>query len=72
MAPLSTARPIRLDTKSRVIYNVPYMVPVESEIGHKLLIRNCGVRMRKVTAMFRDPMPEWCLVQAKVERAKLS
>lgn len=57
------ARRVRLDSKSRVIFNVPYVVPVEEFplACTSVVVRDVPVLMLKVKGKLRDPMPEFAL-----------
>ena len=58
-----TARRVRLDRNSRVIFNVPYVVPVEEFplACTSVVVRDVPVLMLKVKGKLRDPMPEFAL-----------
>ena len=64
-------RPIQLDEKQRVKYNIPFLVPKQKYVGSRILITNCGAIMRKAPAEFRVPMPRWCVVFQEWHEAAL-
>ena len=66
------ARPIRLYDQSRVVYNVPFLVPVLSYrvASTKILIANVPVVMFKRVAHLRQPMPEFALLLQRVFLAR--
>ena len=70
-APLWRARLVRLDSASRVIYNIPYMSAVVSLPNHRAIIPNASTIVRTVGPSSRPPMPDWCLKIQQAEEAKL-
>ena len=67
-----SARQVRLDAQNRVIFNVPFAVPISSFRSERtrVIIANVPVVMLKMTAAFREPMPTFALVLHQHEMAK--
>lgn len=65
-------RRVRLDSLGRVIYNVPYMVPVENFAAAttKVIVPRIPVVMLKATARFRVPMPAFAVLLRRVTLAR--
>ena len=55
------ARVVRLDSFSRMIWNVASLVPVQDFSDATILVRHLGVRLEHVTSRERPTMPEWAL-----------
>jgi hypothetical protein len=59
-----SARQIRLDDQDRIIYNIPFVVPVSffRVERTKVIVADLPVVMHKRVARFRSPMPPFALV----------
>jgi hypothetical protein len=57
------ARRVRLDRQNRVVYNVPYAVPIEEfpVEATKLIVSDLPVLMLRMAGKLRDQMPEFAL-----------
>ena len=67
------ARVVRLDNRNRVIYNVPFIVPVRTFPAEEVtyIVAKLPVEMLKVTAGSRVPMPGWALLLRDRELARI-
>ena len=67
-------RTIRVNKDNRVVYNIPWVVPVyDFWVQHtELLIACVPVTMAKRTAAYREPMPQFALVLRQSWQAKRS
>ena len=65
-------RPIMLDDKLRVKYNIPFLVPKKNYVGSRILVTNTGAVMWKAIALCAlGPMPPWCVVFQEWHEAHL-
>ena len=68
---IASCRRVRLDSKCRIIYNVPYMVPCIKVSGCRVVIAETTAVMLKRSAGTRPDMPAWCLALLASEEAAL-
>jgi hypothetical protein len=66
-----TCRCIYLDSFNRIIYNIPFMVPLLRVLGYKVLIVDTEATMKKMVARHRFPMHQWCLAFHRAQQARL-